>query len=141
MGFPLYVACCFSLAAFNVISLFLISLSLINMCLNVFLLWFNLQGTLCFLVLNDYYLSRVGEVFNCNFFKNFLIAFLFFFFLWDPYNSNIIVFNIVPKVSEGILYYFHFFPFILLFSSYFHHSILQLTYPFFCLSYSAIGSF
>ena len=28
-----------------------------------------------------------------------------------------------------------------LFSYYFHHSIFQLTYPFFCLSYSAIDSF
>ena len=28
-----------------------------------------------------------------------------------------------------------------LFSCYFHHSIFQLTYPFFCLSYSAIDSF
>ena len=38
MGFPLYVTCCFSLAAFIIYSLCLISVSLINMCLNVFLL-------------------------------------------------------------------------------------------------------
>ena len=44
------------------------------------------------------------------------------------------------KVSEAFLNSFHSFPFIELFSSYFHHSILQLTYPFLYLSYSAIGS-
>ena len=42
MGFPLYVTCCFSLAAFNTPSLCLISVSLIIMWLNVFLLGFNL---------------------------------------------------------------------------------------------------
>ena len=42
MDFPLCVTCCFSLTAFNILSLFLISVSLINMCLNVFLLVFNL---------------------------------------------------------------------------------------------------
>ena len=42
MGFPLYVTCCFSLAAFNTLSLCLVSVSLINMCLDVFLLGFNL---------------------------------------------------------------------------------------------------
>ena len=47
LGFLLYVTCCFSLAAFNILSLCLISVSLINMCLNVFLLGFTLYGTLC----------------------------------------------------------------------------------------------
>ena len=42
MGFPLYVTYCFSLAAFNILSLCLVSVSLINLCLNVFLLGFNL---------------------------------------------------------------------------------------------------
>ena len=47
MGFPLYVNCCFSLAAFNIFSLYLIFGSLINMCLVIFLLRFILPGTLC----------------------------------------------------------------------------------------------
>ena len=42
MGFPLHVTCCFSLTAFNILSLCLISVSLVNMCLDVFLLVFNL---------------------------------------------------------------------------------------------------
>ena len=37
MGFPLYVTCCFSLATFNILSLCLVFVSLICMCLGVFL--------------------------------------------------------------------------------------------------------
>ena len=47
MGIPFCVTCCFSLAAFNVCSLYLIFDGLINMCLSVFLLEFILYGTLC----------------------------------------------------------------------------------------------
>ena len=46
-GFPLYVTCCFSLAAFNILSLALVFVTLINMCLGMFLLGFILYGTLC----------------------------------------------------------------------------------------------
>ena len=42
MGFPLYITCCFFLAAFNILSLCLTSVSLLNMCLDVFLLGFIL---------------------------------------------------------------------------------------------------
>ena len=47
MGFPLYDTCLFSLAVFNILSLCLISISLISMCLGVFILRFILYGTLC----------------------------------------------------------------------------------------------
>ena len=47
MGIPLYVICCFSLAAFYIFSLYLIFDSLINMCLGVFLFGFILYGTVC----------------------------------------------------------------------------------------------
>ena len=47
MGFPLYVTCCFSLAAFNILSLCLFFVSFISMCLGVFLLGYILYGTLC----------------------------------------------------------------------------------------------
>ena len=47
MGFPLYVTCCFSLAAFNILSLCLVFVCLISMCLGVFLLGFILYRTLC----------------------------------------------------------------------------------------------
>ena len=46
-GFPLYVTCCFSLAAFNILSLYLVFVSLTSMCLGMFLLGFILYGTLC----------------------------------------------------------------------------------------------
>ena len=46
MGIPLYVICCFSLAAFNICSLCLNFVSLINMCLRVFCLGFILFGML-----------------------------------------------------------------------------------------------
>ena len=46
MGIPLWVSCCFSLAAFNLRYLCLIFINLINMCLGVFHLRFILFGTL-----------------------------------------------------------------------------------------------
>ena len=46
MGFPLYVTCCFSLSCFNILSLCLVFVSLISMCLGMFLLGFILYGTL-----------------------------------------------------------------------------------------------
>ena len=46
MGILLCVICCFFLAAFNICSLCLIFVNLINMCLGVFCLGFILFGTL-----------------------------------------------------------------------------------------------
>ena len=93
----------------------------------------------------DYFLSHIREIFNHNLFKYFLSPFLFLFFFWDPYNSNVGAFNVVPDVSETLLNSFHSFFFILLCGSYFHYFIFEVTYPFFCLrtssqSYSAIDS-
>ena len=133
MGFPLYVTCCISLAAFNFLPLCLVFVSLISMCLVV---W---DSSLCVFGL-DYFRFHVGEIFNCNLLKNFLVPFLFLFF-WDPYNSNVGVFDVVPEISEIILHSFHSFYFILLFRSYFHHFISQLTDLFFCFRYSAMDSF
>jgi len=45
----------------------------------------------------DYFLFHVGEIFNYCLFKKFLIPFLFLFFFWDPYNSNVGPFDIVPR--------------------------------------------
>ena len=142
----MYVTCCFSLAAFNILSLSSIFVRLISICLGMFLFGVILYGTLCFLDLIDYFLSHVGEVFNYNSFKKFSQCLSFFLLLLGPLNSNIGVFHIVLKVSDAFLNSFYSFLFILLFNrvlfySYFHHSILQLIYPFLCLSYSASGSF
>ena len=47
MGVPLYVICCFSLIAFNILSLSLIFVILITMCLGMFLFGLILYWTLC----------------------------------------------------------------------------------------------
>ena len=47
MEFPLYVTCCFSFAAFNILSLCLVFNSLISMYCGMFLHGFILYGTLC----------------------------------------------------------------------------------------------
>ena len=96
--------------------------------------------SLCLLDLIDYFLFHVGESFNYNLFRNFLIPFLFLFFFSDPYNSNVGVFDIVPEVSEIILRSFHSSYFVLLFRSYlpFHLPAHNL---FFCFGYSAVDSF
>ena len=44
VGFPLYVTCCFSLAAFNILSLCLVFVSLISMCLAMFSLALSYIG-------------------------------------------------------------------------------------------------
>ena len=94
MGFPLYVTCSFSLAAFNILSLCLISVSLINMCLDK--PWvYPVRDSLHFLDLIDYFLSHVGEVFNYNFFKNFLSA--FFFSSFETPITQMLVHLICPK--------------------------------------------
>ena len=64
----------------------------------------------------------------------------FFLLPLRPLYSNTDAFNIVPEVSEAILNSFHSFPFILLFSSYFHNSIFQLTL-YVLLSHSTVDSF
>ena len=140
MGFPLYVTCCFSLAAFNILSLCLVFVSFVSMYLGMFLLGFILYGTLCASwTWLTFYFSMLGKFSTIISSKNFLIPFLFLFF-WDPCNSNVGAFVIVPVVSETILSSFHSFYFILLFRRYFKHFIFQLTDSF-CFRYSAIDSF
>ena len=106
MGFPLYITCCFSLAAFNILSLCLLlflCVCLISMCLGVFSLGLSCMGFFVPLGLDWHFLFHVGEIFNYNLFKNFLIPFLFLFFFWDTYDSNVGVFDMVPEVTETVL--------------------------------------
>ena len=90
-----------------------------------------------FLDLGGYFLPHVRDVFNYYLLKYFLISFLFVVFFWDTYDSNVEVFNIVPEVSEVVfISFYYFFPSLLhLFRALYH-----FTYPFFCLSYSTVGS-
>ena len=141
MGFPLYVTCCSFPCCFSY------SFFVFNLCEpDQYVSWhispwvYPAWDFLCLLDLIDYFLFHVGEIFNYNLFKNFLIPFLFLFF-WDPDNSSVGAFDIVPEFFETLLSYFHSFYFILLFRSYFHHFIFQLIDSFFCFRYSAIDSF
>ena len=107
MGVPLYVICRFSLAAFNICSLCLIFVSLINMFLGVFHLGFILFGILSFLDLGGYFLPHFRKLFNYYLLKYFLMVFLFVFVFWDSYDSNVGTFDIVPEVSEVVLISFN----------------------------------
>ena len=97
----------FSLAAFNICSLCLIFVNLINMCLGVFCLGFILFGTLwvswTWVII---FFSILGKFSTCYLLKYFCMTFLFVFF-WDSYESNTLVFDIVPNVSEVVLISFN----------------------------------
>ena len=56
-----------------------------------------------FLNLGGYFLPHFREVFNYYLVKYFFMAFLFIFFFWDSYDSNVGAFGIVPEVSEVVL--------------------------------------
>ena len=117
MGIPLCITCCFSLAAFNICSLCLIFVNLINMCLGCFALGLSCLGPYGFLGLGCYFLLHFREVFNYYLLKCFLMAFLFVFFFSDSYYLNVGAFDIVPEVSEEVLISFNSF---FLFSSLLH---------------------
>ena len=125
MGIPPWVICCFSLSAFNICSLCLIFVSLINMSQGALPLVYPVWESLGFLDLCDYFLPHFREVFNYYLLKYFLMVFLFVFF-WDFYDSNVGLFNIVPDVSEVVLFSFNCFFFLFL-------SLLQLFLPFYLL--------
>ena len=78
MGFPFYVTCCYSLAAFNILSLCLVFVSLICLCLGVFLLGFILLwDSLCLLDLICYFLFHLGKFSTIISSKNFSYPFFF----------------------------------------------------------------
>ena len=72
----MYVIFCYSLAAFNIFSLYLIFVSLINVSWCVSPWVYPAGDSLCFLDLDGYFLSHVREVFDYNLFKYFLGSFL-----------------------------------------------------------------
>ena len=90
----------FSLAAFNICSLCLIFVNLINMCLWGVSPWvYSVWDSLGFLDLGDYFLSQFREVFNYYLLKDFLMVFLFIFFFWDSCISNVGAFSIVLYIE------------------------------------------
>ena len=83
MGIPLCVICCFSLAVFNICSLCLIFIKLINMCLGVFHLGFILFWTLwvswIWVAISFPILGKFSTIISSSIF---FMAFLFVFFFW-----------------------------------------------------------
>ena len=90
MGIPLYVICCFPLAAFNIFSLYLVFDSLINMCLGVFLLGFILYRTLCaswtWLTISFPMLGKFSTIISSNIFSD-----PFFFFSYGTPKIRMLV--------------------------------------------------
>ena len=112
------------------------------MCLCVFLLGFIWWGTLSaswtWLTISYFILGKFSTIIST---KKFFTSFLFLSFFWDPYNLSVVLFDIVPEVSETVLSSFLSSYFILFFQSYFHCFILQLTDSFFFFRYSTIDPF
>ena len=140
MGIPLCVICCFSLAAFNICSLCLIFVNLIDICLGVFHLVFILFRTLwvswtwvaiSFPILGKYSAIISSSLFSWPFFLSFsgtpMIQML----------GHFTLFQRSLRLSSFLLILFFFFPLCFI---YFHHFIFYLTYPIFCLCYSTVGS-
>ena len=104
MGVPLYVTCCFSLAALNILSLSLIFAILITVCLAVIFFGLILSGTR-FLDLVAF--PRLGK-FSAVMSSDMLSAPFFLFSFWDPYNVNASMLDVVLKVSYTVLISFYF---------------------------------
>ena len=86
------------------LSIIFVSLSI--MSLGMLLLEFVLFKTLCFLDVGDYFLSHIRNVFDCYLLNYFLTSFPSLLLFWDPYNSNVGLFNVVPEVSGTLLIFF-----------------------------------
>ena len=140
-GIPLYVICCFSPVPFNVFYLYLVFVSLINMCLGVFLFGFILYGLSAFwtwLTISFPILGKFLTIISSNIFSS---PFSFFSFFWYHYNSNVGAFYVVPESLRLSSFLFIHFSLFCSMAEISYHSVFQVTYPFFCLRYSAIGSF
>ena len=91
-----------------ILSLSLIFVSLITMCLSVFLLGFILPGTLCaswtWVTISFPMLGKFSTIISSNIFSE-LFCSLFSF--WDPYNVNVGVFHLVPELSKAVFSSFH----------------------------------
>ena len=139
MGIPLCFIHCFPLAAFNICSLYLIFVNLINTCLGVFCLGFILFGTLwvslTFVAIFFRILGKCSTIISSSIF----MAFLFVFFL-ESYDSNAGMIHIIPEVVEVVLIYFNSFFFLFfsplhLFPSFYFPPHLSYLMPqlFYCL--------
>ena len=119
-----------SLADFNILSLSLIFVSLIAMCLSVFLLGYILPGIL--LPVSFSMLGKFSAIIFSNIFSGSL-------YLSSPLGTPImqmLVHSLLSQRSLGLSSFFFSFFFLYSVLHHFHHSVFQVTYPFFCFSYS-----
>ena len=123
-GIPLYVICCFSLAAFNIFSLYLIFDSLIYMCLGMFPLGFILYGAHCaswsWLTISFPILGKFWTIISSNIFSD-------TFFFSSSSGTPIIGMFVHLMLSRCLWDCPQFFSF------FFLYSILQQWIPPFCL--------
>jgi len=137
MGIPLCVICCFSLTAFNICSLWLIFVNLINMCLEVFRLGFILFVTL--------WVSWSWVTISFPILRRFSIIISSSIFSWPLFLSS----SGIPMIwmlghltlSQRSLSLSSFL--LILFSSLFHLFLpfyLLFTNSIFCLHFSTVGS-
>jgi len=134
------VFCCFSLAAFNILSLSLIFPSLISMCLSVFL-GFILPGTFCvswtWLIISFPTLGNFSVIISSNISS-------IPFSLSSPVTPimQIFVHLLLSQKSQWLSSFLFIIFFYILFSgNEFHHSVLPVIYPVFCLRYSTVDAF
>ena len=124
----------------NILSLCLVFASLISMCRDVFLLGFVLYGTLpaswTWLTISFSMLGKFSTIISRKIFSD-------NFFFSSSSETPIIQMLVCLILSQRSLRLSSalFILFTLLFRSYFHHFIFQLTDSFFCFRYSAIDSF
>ena len=144
MGIPLCVVCCFSLAAFNICSMCLIFVNLINMCFGVFCLGFTLFGTL--------WVSWTGITISSPILGKFSTIISSSIFSWSFFLSSSSGTPMIQmlgsltlsqrslRLSSFLLKEIHFnsFFFFPLCFIYFCRSIFYFTNPIFCLRYSTI---
>ena len=117
MGVPLYVASCFSLAAFKILSLSFIFAILIIMYLGVDLFRFILFGSVCaswtWMPVFVPRLGRFAAFISSNKLSAPFSPSLSLFSFWAPYNSNVSMLDVLTEVS---LICPHFLKFFFLFS-------------------------
>jgi len=82
-----------------------------------------------FLDVGGCFLPHIREVFDYYLLKYFLTHFLFVFFFWDTYDSNVGAFNFVPEVAEVVLISFNSFFFSFFLCASFISTILSSTSP------------
>ena len=139
-GIPLSVICCFSLAAFNICSLCLIFVNLINMCLGVCCLGFILFGTpwvsWTWVIISFPVLGKFSTIISSSIFS-------WSFFLSSSSGTSVIqmlehltLSQRSLRLSSFLLILFSFFLSVI----YVYHFVFYLTYPIFCLCYSIVGS-